>query len=148
MSDKLTVLLHAVFTLGMAGLMLAVQVVIYPQFRSVVPANLEQYVADHSVRIVIALAPLAIPEVVLALWLFVDTPASLSRTIVFASGALLAAAWISTALWYGPLHGRLQANGSASDVELLIRTNWIRSALWWARSGLATWFLWDVFSKR
>jgi len=128
----------------MTGFLLAVQLVIYPQFRSVDEASFPAYAADHASRIVVGLAVLAPAEVLLALWLFVDAPAGLSRSLVFLAGLLLAGAWVSTGLWYAPLHGRLQAKWDPEQINLLISTNWIRTGLWVVRSLLALLFLWRV----
>ena len=49
---RAVVLGHGAFTLAMVGLMCAVQFVVYPQFRSVDPADFTTYAADHSTRIV------------------------------------------------------------------------------------------------
>lgn len=136
---------HGVFTLVMFGLMLAVQFVIYPQFRSVAPAEFSSYAADHATRIVTALALVAPLEIVFAGWLFLDTPEALSRPATFVSGALLAIGWVATALWYAPLHGKLQSEPYDLDrIEQLITTNWLRTVLWLARAGFATWFLWQL----
>lgn len=108
MSARLLVTAHALFTFAMCGFMLAVQTVIYPQFRSVDPANFVSYAGDHAGRIGLGLVVLAPAEVLLALWLFLDTPDPLWRPVVFLSGALLAAGWIATAVWFAPLHGRFQ----------------------------------------
>jgi len=135
---------HTVFTLAMFGLMWAVQIVIYPQFKSVAPADFATYAADHSSRITVALALLAPAEIVFAAWLWLDTPAGLSRAAVFASGALLAVGWISTAIWFGPLHDKFNGEYDLERIDLLIRTNWLRTLLWSARAILAGWFLWQV----
>jgi len=144
MSDRLLVLAHAGFTLAMTGFLLAVQLVVYPQFRSVDEASFPPYAADHAGRIVVGLAVLAPAEVLLALWLFVDTPAGLSRGVVFLAGLLLAVAWVATGLWYAPLHGRLQESWDPEQINLLIYTNWIRTGLWAARSFFALFFLWQI----
>ncbi len=128
----------------MFGLMWAVQIVVYPQFRSVAPAEFASYAADHSGRITLALALLAPAEIVLAGWLFLDTPSGLHRGVVFLSGALLAAGWLATALFFGPLHGKFQGAYDRDLIDQLIATNWIRTALWSARAGLASWFLWQL----
>lgn len=134
-------ILHAAATLGMWGLILAVQLVIYPQFRSVSDVELRSYAESHSGRMISALTVLGPAEVLLAGWLFVDPPAGLGRGLLFASGALLAAAWVSTAIWFAPLHGKIQTSGDRRLVEQLIVTNWTRTALWTGRAGLAAWFL-------
>lgn len=141
---RTVVLGHTLFTAAMFGLMWTVQIVIYPQFRSVTPADFPSYVADHGVRITYALALVAPVEMVFAAWLWLDTPAGLNRTVVFMAGALLAAGWISTALWFGPLHGRFQGAYDLDRINLLISTNWFRTVIWSARALFAGWFVWRV----
>lgn len=133
---------HAAFTLAMVGLMATVQLVIYPQFRNVDAEALPKYAADHSKRIVTALTLFAPAEVILAAWIFVDSANGISRGATFVSGALLAAAWVLTAVWYGPLHGYLVSG--EDRVDQLIQTNWPRTLLWFARGGFAIWFLWQL----
>jgi len=135
---------HTAFTLAMFGLMWAVQIVIYPQFRSVGADQFANYAADHGVRITYALALIGPAEIVFAAWLWLDTPAALNRSVVFFSGLLLAIGWVSTALWYGPLHGKFSGPYDAELISSLISTNWIRTALWSARALLASWFLWQL----
>lgn len=136
--DELLLSVHAGVTLAMVGVIWAVQLTIYPQFRSVSPADFGAYVEAHSRRIVSALAVFAPAEMLTALLVFLLAPGDVGRALAFGAGALLAAAWISTALWYAPLHGRLQGEPyNAASIELLIRTNWIRTALWSARGVLA-----------
>ena len=142
---RAVVLGHGAFTLAMVGLMCAVQFVVYPQFRSVDPADFTTYAADHSTRIVTALALFAPLEVIFAAWLWLDPATGVDRSLAFVAGALLAIGWVATGLWYAPLHGRLQSEPYDLDrIELLIRTNWFRTLLWLARGGLAVWFLWKV----
>lgn len=135
---------HTVFTLAMFGLMWAVQIIIYPQFLSVSPANFANYAADHSTRISIALALVAPAEIVFAAWLWLDTPTELNRPLVFISGALLAAGWVATALWFGPLHGKFHGEYDLDRINLLISTNWIRTALWSARAAFAAVFVYQL----
>lgn len=145
---RAAVLGHGAFTLAMCGLMLAVQFIIYPQFRSVDPADFSTYVADHSTRIVTALALLAPLEIVFAAWIWLDTADGVSRPATFISGALLAAGWVATAAWYAPLHGRLQSEPyDAARIDQLITTNWIRTLIWLARAGFALWFLWKLIGR-
>jgi len=147
MSGRLLVLAHAVFTVAMFGFMLAVQLVIYPQFRSTTPDNFASYAADHAGRIVTGLALLAPLEVILALWLFLDTPAALNRSAVFIAGLLLAIAWIATGAWFAPLHGDFQQGYDPAKIDQLITTNWLRTLLWAARAALASWFVWQLLAN-
>jgi hypothetical protein len=118
----------------MVGLMWAVQLVIYPQFRSVSPTDFSAYAQAHAGHMVRLLAVFAPIEVVSALLVFVVRPGEVSAVVAFVAGALLAAGWVSTALWYAPLHGRLQAEGhDRALIDRLILTNWLRTALWTVR---------------
>ena len=55
--------------------------------------------------------------------------------------ALLLVIWLSTALWQGPLHGRLSREGARPDlVRALVNGNWLRTVLWTARSAGLVWF--------
>lgn len=140
--DRLLVVAHAGVTLAMVGVIWMVQLVVYPQFRVVDADNFSAYVGDHSVRISIALALFAPAEVLLALALWLRGPFELSSRLTFVAGLLLAVLWISTALYYGPYHGRLQRDGfELASIDRLIVTNWLRTILWTARGGLALWFL-------
>ncbi|NNE74389.1 MAG: hypothetical protein HKN26_12045 [Acidimicrobiales bacterium] len=136
------VIAHAAFTFAMAGFMLAVQLVIYPQFRSVDPGGLPGYAADHARRIIVPLAALAPAEIATAAWLVLDPVDELATAAVFAAGVLLAIGWVATGLWYAPLHGQLQSEPhDSANIDRLITTNWLRTALWLARAGFAAWFL-------
>jgi hypothetical protein len=142
MDAQLLLVAHAGSTLAMVGVMWAVQLVVYPQFRSVPAESFSSYVSDHSARIVLVLIPFAPAEVVLALLLVVIRPGGVPVALLWVAGALLAAAWVATGLWYAPLHGRLQRDGyNGEEIERLIRTNWVRTGLWSARGLLALSFL-------
>lgn len=138
MSDRILLLSHAGVTLTMVGIMWSVQLLVYPQFRSVPVDGFVPYVTDHSTRIVQVLALFAPLEVVLALLLFVMRPAGVSWAIALIGGLLLVALWFATGFYYAPLHGELQAGGYDEGlVERLIVTNWFRTVLWSARGVLA-----------
>lgn len=140
MDAKRLALFHLAFTLAMVGVMTAVQLVIYPQFRSVPASEFTQYVSAHGNRISYALVFFAPAEVLLALFLWLRAPDGTTQTVAFISGALLAAAWVATAVWYGPLHGRLIGQPyDLARIDQLIFTNWARTIVWWLRGGLAIW---------
>lgn len=138
MPDRPLLVAHAGVTLAMVGIMWAVQLAIYPQFRLVAPADFQAYVTAHARRIVAVLAPFAPAEVLLALLVWLVRPDDVSGASALVAGALLAVGWVTTGLWYGPLHGRLQADGHDPIlIERLIRTNWFRTVLWSVRGVLA-----------
>lgn len=135
-------LAHLVFTLAMVGVMTAVQLVIYPAFRDVTEADFASYVTTHGQNIVRPLALFAPAEVVLALLLWLSAPSGTVKTVAFISGLLLAVAWLATAGWYGPFHGRLANEPhDRALIDQLINTNWARTIIWWLRGGVAVWLL-------
>ncbi len=134
-------LAHLVFTLAMVGLMTAVQLTIYPAFREVPESSFSAYVTKHGEAIMRPLVLFAPAEVVLALVLWLTAPSG-NGIITFVSGLLLVAAWVTTAVWYAPLHGRLATEPyDQAKIEQLINTNWFRTIIWWVRGGLAIWIL-------
>lgn len=132
---------HLAVTLAMVGVMTTVQLVVYPQYDLVDPANFSEYVRSHGQRIGWPLVAFAPAEVVLALVLWLRAPGGRLKTVTFLSGAVLAFAWIVTMVWFAPLHGRLISDPYDPDrIEQLVTTNWIRTIAWWIRGGLAVWF--------
>lgn len=142
MPDRILLLSHAGVTLTMVGIMWSIQLLVYPQFRSVPAESFVPYVADHSTRIVRVLLPFAPLEVILALLLFVVRPGQISGTSALIGGLLLVVLWIATGFFYAPLHGELQAGGYDDGlVERLILSNWVRTVLWSVRGALALSYL-------
>lgn len=126
----------------MVGLMTTVQLVVYPQYRVVAETEFASYVANHGQLIGIPLVLFAPAEVALALFVWLRAPSERLKQVAFISGALLAAAWVATMLWFGPLHGRLTSESYDRDrIEQLITTNWLRTVVWWVRGLLAFWIV-------
>ncbi len=132
-------LAHLLFTAGMAGVISVVQFVVYPQY-ALVPADVfSEYVASHGMRIGVPLVLFAPAEVLLALFLWLRMPGGSDKNLAFVAGALLAVIWVSTIVWFGPMHGRLIGGYDADNIRLLADTNWLRTLLWWVRTALALW---------
>jgi hypothetical protein len=53
------------------------------------------------------------------------------------AGAVLFAIWLSTLLFYAPLHMRLSTGFDPVLHRRLVLTNWIRTAAWTARGAAA-----------
>lgn len=147
--DKLILIGHTATTLAMAGVMWTVQLVVYPQFQSVHPDNLSNYVAQHGSRIVAVLILFAPLEVLfsLGLWVRGAEGFGLPSWATLLAGMVLVVAWVSTGLYFGPFHGRFQTGPyDPSEISLLISTNWLRTLFWTVRAGFALWFLNRVIS--
>ncbi len=133
-------LLHLAATAAMIGLMTMVQLVVYPQYDLVGPADFAGYVSSHGQKIGVPLVLFAPAEVLLALFLWLRLPTGRTKAVAFAAGAILAGAWVATMAWYGPFHGRLINDPyDPANIDLLESTNWFRTIAWWLRGALAIW---------
>ena len=130
---------QAVTTFALTGLIWLVQLVHYPGFASVDADQFNSFHAMHSTRITLIVAPLMVVELLASVaWCF-DDP---RRFTAFVGLGLVAMIWASTAFLQVPLHNQLSSGMSASVIDRLVRTNWIRTLAWSARSVLVvTWLL-------
>ena len=129
---------HAISTWFMVGLIWFVQVVHYPLFAAVAATDRAAYGRRHAHRTTWVVAPVMTIEALTALWLAAQPPPQLAGSWLPAAGAaLVVLLWLSTALVQVPLHDRLGAGGGPEIVARLVRTNWLRTAFWTARGGIA-----------
>lgn len=120
----------------MVGFIWTIQVLTYPMMRAVPVDGFVAYELMHRNRVTAVLAVLAPTEVIAAagVALFVDdVPLWLS----IGSGALLFAIWLSTLLYYAPLHMQLATGFDPVIHRRLVRTNWIRTVAWTVRGAAA-----------
>ena len=134
----MTVLLaaHLAVTWAMVGFIWTIQTLHYP-LMAVIPAEaFPEFEHQHQRRVLVPLAlfgPLEVGLAAAVLFLADRVPTWLTLS----SGALLAAIWVSTGLFYAPLHGRL---AGAFDLRLhrrLVRSNWARTIAWTVRGAAA-----------
>lgn len=133
-----TLILHVAATWALLGVIWIVQLVQYPAFARVGPAEFRAYHEAHCNRIHWIVAPLMGVELLTGIALVVDPPAGVSGAILGAGLALIALNWALTGLVSVPLHGRLGAGLRSGAQERLVATNWLRTAAWSARAGLVT----------
>jgi hypothetical protein len=129
-------LLHAAATWAMVGLIWFVQLVHYPLFASVGERHFARYEYQHTRRTAWVVGVLMPLEAVTGSWLVFDVPAGVSQVLATIGLSLIAALWLSTAVWQAPMHGRLSAGYNDGLHTRLITTNWVRTAGWTARGGL------------
>ncbi len=132
------VALQAAAAFGLTGLIWLVQVVQYPAFARVGAAEFGDFHRHHCRSIGLVVGPLMVLELLTAVFLAAaGEPLWFWRSML----ALLLVIWLSTAMWQGPLHGRLSREGARSElVRALVRGNWLRTALWTMRSAGLVWF--------
>ena len=120
----------------MVGFIWTIQLLVYPMMAAVPADGFVAYELQHRNRVTALLALLAPIEVVATAGVvaFVDeVPGWLS---VGAAG-LLFAIWLSTLLFYAPLHMRLSTGFDPVVHRRLVRSNWIRTAAWTVRGVAA-----------
>ena len=120
----------------MVGFIWTIQVLTYPMMKTVPADGFVAYEMSHRNRVTAVLAVLAPPEIIATagVVLFVDdVPGWLS----VGSAALLFAIWLSTLLFYAPLHMRLSGGFDPLVHRRLVRSNWIRTAAWTLRGAAA-----------
>ena len=142
MSLKLLLLLNFALAAYLTGLIWTVQVVHYPSFAQVAPDKFVAFHQQHSNRISwVVMAPMVL-ELGLAGWL-----AWQGRTLgaaVWWSLALVLLIWAATFFISVPFHNHLAHGYDYVAIDGLVRTNWVRTLAWTARSGLLGWLLWKL----
>ena len=128
---------HLLVTGAMAGLIWFVQIVHYPLLARVGTGAFAAYETAHMRLTTWVVAPLMLLELALSAFLALRPPPLLPAWMAWLGLALVAVIWTSTAVLQAPCHQRL-ARGFDRDLWcLLVRSNWIRTAAWSARAGLA-----------
>lgn len=129
---NLVLVTHVAATWAMVGFIWTMQLVQYPMMAKVPASGFVAFERAHQQRVVGPLAVFGLVEVVTAAWLLAAAQAA-TRPTLLAAGAMLAALWVSTGVWFAPLHGRLAAGFDAGLHRRLVLTNWGRTMLWTAR---------------
>ena len=120
----------------MVGFIWTIQLLTYPMMRAVPPNGFVAYELMHRNRVTALLAVLAPTEIVATagVVVFVD---DVPGWLAIGAAALLFAIWLSTLLFYAPLHMRLSDGFDPVLHRRLVRTNWIRTAGWTVRGAAA-----------
>lgn len=129
-------LIHLASTLAMTGVIWLVQLVQYPLFARVGADAFPRYHAGHGGRITWLVGPLMVAELATAAILAADPPAGVRPTEAALGLGAAVALWVCTGLVQVPLHGRLAVGFDAATHRALVRSNWVRTALWSFRSAL------------
>lgn len=128
---------------GLVVLIWLVQLVIYPSFRWADPDRFTDWHKSYTRRLSVVVTPLMLWQAVGAAATAVRRPTPVSVAVIL----LIAMIWAVTFIGAVPIHRRLSQRFRRTDVETLIRVNWIRTVgwsalwlLWWAamRAGDAT----------
>lgn len=140
-------LAQAFVAAAMTGVIWQVQLLTYPQFLRVGPAEFPAYHAAHTSGISVLVAPLMLAELGLSLAALWQCRCGPLRIPMRLGAALVLGLWATTWLWQVPLHARLEQGASESVIRELIAGNWLRTLLWSARSALLFWLLWRMHGQ-
>jgi hypothetical protein len=124
------ILFHLFSLFFLTGLIWVVQLVHYPTFLFVAETRFTQFHRFHSQRITWVVAPMMLLEIGTgaALWWILGGPFWLINVVS------IALTWLSTGLVSVPIHNRLSPGRDERFIHRLIKTNWLRTATWSARS--------------
>lgn len=130
---------HAGATWFMVGLIWFVQVVHYPLMARVGEGAWREYERLHQRLTTLIVGPAMLAELATGAWLLLMARER-EAGMVYALGlALIAVAWVSTAVLQVPCHRRLEGGFDPRTHRRLVTTNWIRTAAWSARAVLVGW---------
>lgn len=134
-------LVHLIATTVMTGVIWFTQIVHYPLFARIPATMSPTHAAENQNRTSYVVGAPMLVEGLCAIALFVDPPGDSSRLLPFVGGALLAMVLLSTIALQVPRHAELATDLTQSDidhtVQRLVRSNWIRTIGWSARTVIA-----------
>ncbi len=128
--------LHAAPTWFLTGLIWFVQIAHYPLFPLVGDRHFAAYERAYTARVTRVVLPAMLAELALALWLWWIAPPAQAPWATTGL-LLLAAVWASTFLLQVSCHAVLARHPDARTMRRLVATNWLRTAAWTLRAGIA-----------
>lgn len=141
-SIDIILMVQAVASAAMCGIIWFVQVVHYPLFARSTGDGSEDHARENQARTSRVVIPFMLAEAATAAAVVAAPPPGIGRTVAVGGAALVGLAWLSTLAVQMPLHARLAAEGHDPQiVGRLVATNWLRTLAWTIRAGLAAWML-------
>lgn len=125
------------------GLIWCVQLVHYPFFLRADKINFVEHIGFHKHRISIIVIPLMTIELGTSGILAFQFPQFTGWNIF--GFAVVILIWLVTFFVQVPLHDHLSDGYDESAVQKLIKTNWIRTLLWSAKSFSSLYILFSIF---
>ena len=143
MTADVLLIVHFLASLVMTIVIWFVQLVQYPLLAYVGEAEFPKYAAQYQRRIGwIVIGPMIL-EVVTAAALAICNPGLYRLPAWIFATVLLVVVWASTFLWQVRFHRKLLEGFSSETVMRLVRSNWLRTCAWTARTILVGWVLWQ-----
>ena len=138
----LVLLTHFASTVFMVGVIWFVQVVHYPLMAVVGRDASVAYELAHTRLTTWVVGPAMLIELGTGVLLAWVRPPNVSSMPVAAGLGLLAVVWLSTQFVQVPCHTRLSVEFDSAVHGRLVRTNWVRTAVWSARGVLVLLLVW------
>lgn len=134
MSLAAILILNLFSSFFLCGLIWTVQLVHYPMFHSLEKESFVSHMNLHKSRISLIVVPVMLAELGSSAWLalFADS----IRGYHIAGFIIILLIWIVTFLMQVPQHNRLSDGKDEEVIRKLVSGNWIRTALWSAKSIL------------
>ncbi len=129
----------------MTGVIWLVQLVQYPSFEKVGPAQFIDFERHHTTRISWVVGAPMLFEVVAAVALAYLAYGTFLWTDSVIALLLVVIIWLSTFAVQVPCHSRLEKEFHRETCQRLVRTNWIRTVAWSVRSVLLASMLAGLF---
>lgn len=123
---------HLFATFFLTGLCWFVQVIHYPLFKLIDQKDFSRY-ERANLRTLLLAGPVMVVELITGLLLLYY---DLSSSAYWLNTGLILVIGLSTFIFQGPLHLMLSQEYSLKKINLLIRTNWIRTISWSLKSVL------------
>jgi hypothetical protein len=134
-------LIHCFVTAALTGLIWTIQIVHYPLFAEVGRDGFVAYEQSHSFRISTLVGPLMGVELICALLIVWKRPPGVSPLIAWAALIVLLMIHLCTVAFSVPAHNTLGRGFDSEAHRRLVQTNWIRTAGWTIRAGLAAYMM-------
>ena len=144
--ESICFLINLGSTLFMTGLIWLVQCLHYPLFKMVGPEHRVPYLKRHVIQITPIVAIPMLAEAFSGLLLLYIRPDFISFREAAMGFALIFFIWLVTALGSVPCHDKLQKAWSDKVHKRLVRSNWLRTLAWSARSVLVLWLVAKLLS--
>jgi hypothetical protein len=141
-SARWIVLVYVALSFYDTGMSWVLQLMHYPLYRDVGPAEFSQYIQHNNQRAVVPAILPALATLGVSLLLVWRRPVLIPAAMAVAAVLLNIVVLISTAIWQGRLHGQLvQAGKSEPAINRLVATNWIRTAAFSIQAIFALWII-------
>jgi hypothetical protein len=131
------------------GMTWVLQLMHYPLYHNVGAADFSNYVQANNQRAALPAILPALATLVVSLLLVWRRPNTVTILEAWLAVTLNVAVLVSTAVWQGRLHGQLVELGkSDAMIDVLVRTNWIRTGAFTIQGALVIRMLVDALTRR